>query len=254
MGIREMETRAREDLRGEGHCGPRGWRAWRAPVWIRLLVVAMVTAGVIACAEWTAEAYRETVVYRQTVDCSAGTGSCVDLEEARVMDKAKVEGCTGSGSTRNCTSRYRLRIDEGRRIEWLDVSSETYNAAFRGIRAELRTWHDSVVGITVRSHTQTFPPPSDNSMRLGTAAVWLLLGLALWAGLSGSLSALVQPASVGWAFLTLPVVFLVDNALFGADVKKWLVTIALTVGVVGGTIGAQRHERLKRHRRATAAV
>lgn len=255
MGDEDLALRAESHHPlGERNSGPQTWLRWRAPVWVRLIVVVVAADGVVAGARWTAETYRETAAYRQAADCRAEAGSCVGLEEATVIDKAKAEGCTGSGSNRDCTSRYRLRTDAGRRIEWLDVSSETYDAAFRGSRAELQTWQDAVVGITVRGHTQTFPPPSENAMWSGTAAVWLLLGLALRAGLSGFPGSLVQPASVGRAFLTLPLVFLVDNALFGAGVGKWLIAAALAVGVVGGTVGAQRHERSKQRRQASATA
>lgn len=250
MGIREMEAQAREDLLGVRDRGPQGWLAWRAPVWIRLLVVVMAGAGVIAGAQWTAAAYRETVAYRQAAHCpvggGAGAGRCVGLEATGVVDKAELQGCSGTGSNRNCSTKYKLRISRSLRTEWLEVRADLYDAARRGSRAELQTWQGSVVGITVRGRTQMFPPLSEDSMWIRTAAIWLLLGLALWAGLSGLLGTLLRPAGAGWAFFTLPLVFIVDNALFGADVGKWLVTIALAVGVVGGTIGAHRYELQKK--------
>ncbi|MFF4257185.1 hypothetical protein ACFY1L_38980 [Streptomyces sp. NPDC001663] len=252
MGIREMEARAREDLQGKRNSGPQGWPAWRLPVWLRVLVVVAAGAGIVVSAQWTVEAYRETVVYRQAADCPAGTGSCIGREETRVMDKAEFGGCSGSGSNRSCTTKYKLRINGVRGTEWLEVGSGVYDAAVRGSRAGLRTWHGAVVSITVRGHTQTFPPPSEDSMWMRTAAVWLLLGLALWAGLSGLLDALVQACSLGWVFLTVPLVLLVDNALFGAGVGKWLVAVALALGFIGGTVGAHRQELRKKRRRQTA--
>ena len=255
MGIREMETRAREDLLGKRHDGLPKWLSWRLPVWLRVLVVVAAGAGVLAGAQWTTGAYRETVAYRQAADCrtgGGGAGSCIGREDARVADKAEVEGCSGSGSDRRCTTKHKLRLSGARRTEWLDVAGDTYDAAFRGSRAELQTWQGAIVGITVRGHTQTFPPPSEDSLWMWIAAVWLLLGLALWAGLSGLLSALVQPVSGGWAIFTLPLVLLLGNVLFGAGVGKWLLTVVLTLGVVGFTIGARRQELRKKRRWATA--
>ncbi|MEU6251597.1 hypothetical protein [Streptomyces sp. NPDC047043] len=248
MGIREMEARAREDLQGKRNSGPKGWLARRLPVWLRVLVVVAAGAGIVVSAQWTVEAYRETVVYRQAADCPAATGSCIGREETRVVDKTEIQGCSGTGSNRSCTTKYKLRINGVRGTEWLEVGNGPYDAAVRGSRAELRTWQGAVVGITVRGHTQTFPPPSEDSMWTRTSALWLLLGLALWAGLSGLLDALVQAWSLGWVFLTVPVVFLVDGALFGAGAGKWLVMVALALGLVGGVIGAHRQERRKKRR------
>ncbi|EPD55779.1 hypothetical protein [Streptomyces sp. HGB0020] len=259
MGIREMEARARADLEGKrGHEDAQKWLGWRSPVWLRALVLVIAAAGIVASAQWTVDAYQESAAYRQAGDCTAksgaATGSCVGLEEARVVDKWESQGCTGSGSNRSCTTKYSLRLDEGRRIERLDVSGDTYDAAYRGSRADLQTWQGAVVGITVRGHTQTFPAPSENSMRLGTAAVWLLLGLTLWAGLSGLLGTLLQPVSIGWALLVLPLVFFFDYALFGASAGKWLLVAVLTAGIIGGTVVAQRHGASKRRLGGTFAA
>jgi hypothetical protein len=258
MGIKEMEARARADLQGKSGRDDSQkwvrWLRWRPPVWLRVLVMAVAAAGIVASAQWTVDAYRESVTYRQAGDCTAErgarTGSCVGLEEARVVDKTELQDCTGSGSSssRSCTTKHRLRIDEGRRIEWLDVSGDTYDAAYRGSRADVQIWQGAVVGITVRGHTQTFPSPSENSMHLGTAAVWLLLGLTLWAGLGGLPGTLLQPVSIGWALFTGPVMLLCDYALLGATTGKWLLTAALTAAIIGGTAVAHRHEGAKGRR------
>ncbi|MFI8997767.1 hypothetical protein [Streptomyces sp. NPDC053542] len=260
MGIGEMEARAQKDLarnrdggapRTLSSDGLKALLARRLPLWLRIVVVLAAGAGVVAGTQWTADAYRYTVAHQRAADCAARTpgtndstatagsaGGCIGRAAARVLTKTESTGScsSGSGGTRSCDTTYELQlVRASQRTESLDVAEDTYDAARRGSRAELRTWQGTIVGITVRGHTQSFPPPSQVSMRLRTMAGWLLLGLALWAGLSGRPNGLVRGTALGWAFLALPVALLTDYTVLGAGPLGWTVASALTAATAAFT-------------------
>ncbi|WBP86075.1 hypothetical protein [Kitasatospora cathayae] len=200
--------------------------AWHEQLrpWLRALILAAAVAGLVGCSLWVAAAYDDVVAFRYASACASGPeDNCVAKVTGTVIDKETGQSCTSDSNTSSsCTTYYRLRLRYGDRTEVRVVSSDTYDDVQRGDLAELGTWRDAVVSLTVRGHTSTYEPPSDDSTMWRLRAAWLVLGVAVWAVVSGRPAHLFAFPNFVWLWLALPISWLVHGALLGAGVLEWI--------------------------------
>ncbi|KUN08413.1 hypothetical protein AQI95_08570 [Streptomyces yokosukanensis] len=200
--------------------------------WLRLLVFLVAVGGTVVCARWAAQRYDDVTAYRHASVCH-GTAQhgCLVPTTGTVTDRSKDESCTtDSDGVEHCTTTYHLRVRLRGQSQWLDVGAGTYAEAHPGDLADLRTWHGTVVRMTVRGHAETYPSPASDSMAWRLSGAWLFLGVALWAAASGRLTALAAVRGLGWLWLTFPFYALVHGILLG-DASD------LVLGVLFGALG-----------------
>ncbi|EST19102.1 hypothetical protein [Streptomyces roseochromogenus] len=193
--------------------------SWREPLWpwLRVLIFLAAAGGIAACALWAAGRYDDVMAFRQASVCH-GTAhhGCLVQASGTVVDRRTSESCTtDSNGVEHCTTSYELRVRRPDRTQWLGVDAGTYDDAHRGDPAELRIWHGAVVRMTVDGHTETYSPPSSDSMAWRLSGAWLFLGLGSWAVVSGRPSELIAFPNFGWLWLTIPFVMVVHGVLLG---------------------------------------
>ncbi|MER5546025.1 hypothetical protein ABT072_27060 [Streptomyces sp. NPDC002589] len=196
---------------------------WREPLWlwVRVLVLLVAAGGIVACVLWAAGQYDDVTAFRHASVCHGTTDhGCLAPVAGTVVDRRTGESCTtDSNGVQSCTTTYELRVRRPDRTQWLGVGGGTYEDAHRGDPSDLRTWHGAVVRMTVDGHTETYSPPSSDSMAWRLSGAWLFVGLALWAVVSGRPSGLIAFPNFGWLWLTIPFGMLVHGVLLG-DVSE----------------------------------
>ena len=197
--------------------------------WLRMLIVVGAVWGGIVCARCAAEAYDAAAAARYAPVCQGEPAAdCAMKVKGSVVDKATSVSCTrDSNGVENCTTSYKLRLHYTDRTEWHFVDRSMYNAAHRGDRAEVRTWHGTVVRLTVRGHVQKYEVAADQLMRVWLFAAWLALGLAVWAGVGGRPGTLVAVPNLAGLGLALPFSSMVHGALLGAGLVEWILAVCV---------------------------
>lgn len=221
--FRSASTRSRETL-------PTHWDRVRLPIWLRLMVLAAVAYAAVLCVHGVVGYYQDERVYRDSpvcpVDSSQTRGaSCLRPESGTVRDMRTGESCTNDANSYSCNTYYEVRLARVAATEWIAVAEDTYRDARLGDPAELLTWHGSVVRMVLRGHTDEYPTPSASAMPEPLAELWLLLGVAVWAVLSGRLDRLIAFGNFGWVWMTIPVACFVQGVLLG-EAWWWLAAMA----------------------------
>ncbi|MFI9307294.1 hypothetical protein [Streptomyces triculaminicus] len=217
-------------------------------VGLRLLLLAAAAYGLLLCPSWVEEKYQGTKVYRNAPLCTAAqqglavpADDCREQLTGRVVDKATRESCTtDSNGVSSCTTDYDVRVRYERGTPWLSVSASTYRAVRRDDRAELRTWHGSVVRMVVHGHRQSYLAPAESAMLWRMAGAWALLGLVV-----GSLAVHRKTYAgffaAGWLLLTFSAVAITDGVLFGSlDTPDLIVFAALSLPGLGVLVAGWR--------------
>jgi hypothetical protein len=193
----------------------------RLPVWPRALLAVVAAGMVVVGGQWAAASYRDAAQVRHAPDCPAGVEAsapkarCVASPTALINGKDTEESCTGGGPPFGvyCNTDYRVQVSYSRRTDRLYVGHDTYRDVVRGDPAYLRTWHGTVVRMTVHGHTETYAPPSETAMFWQLTLIWLLLGLGIWSTISGYPGHLFRFSSLVWAFLAFPFSLIVSHVL-----------------------------------------
>jgi hypothetical protein len=242
----------------------------RLPLVLRVVVVAaMVTAMVIGI-RWAGSAYHDTVALRHAHDCPAGTPpspdpGCTVPESGVIGAKSTGESCTtDSDGDQSCSTYYRVEVRRAGRTDTLDIGKDTYGDVHRGDAAHLRTWHGEVVRMAVDGHTDRFGPSSEGSLDWRLEVLWVLLGLGIWAAISGYPRSLFAFHNFGWLWLAFPVSRIVHDILLGAGVFSWIVSIAFAgfgvfwmvfaAGLGSYGFGRSWSKRYRRRNRAGASA
>ncbi|MFF0739711.1 hypothetical protein ACFYVL_04845 [Streptomyces sp. NPDC004111] len=232
-------------------------RRWQRRVrwWLRLLIVAAALVGTVWSTERVTGAYEETRVFRDAPACPGGATSrpddlCVGRESAVVESRDRSESCTvNSGGGQTCSTSYSVtlrRPEPGRTLE-IGVGRDLYQKSREGDRAELRVWQGSLVGMSLRGDSSTYPPPAQRLMMLLTGVALLCVGIGLWALFSGSADPESWAAPAGWLWLVLTLPWLIDGVLLGASPLRWAVTgLLVAIGTVWTLIGLGREFRESR--------
>ncbi|MFI5801916.1 hypothetical protein [Streptomyces sp. NPDC051561] len=217
--------------------------------WLRLLVAAVALSGALWCTERVSGSYERTLAFQQAAPCPGGATShpgdlCVGRESAVVESRHESESCTtDSNGLRSCSTTYTLtlrRPDPGRTHE-IGVGHDLYQRTRVGDRAELRVWQGDLVAMSLRGEETTYAPPSQHFMRLMTGVALLLLGLGVWALVSGTVDLEEPSAPVAWTGLVLTLPWLIDAILLGASTKQWVITgVLVAVGAVWLLVGLWR--------------
>ncbi|MFF7144312.1 hypothetical protein ACFZB5_24265 [Streptomyces nodosus] len=183
-----------------------------------------------------AEAYDNVVAFRHASACqSQAEDNCIAKVTGTVIDKQASESCTSdSNGIQSCTPYYDLRLRYGDRTAVRGVSSDMYEDVHRGDHAELSTWREAVVSLTVRGHTHTYDPPASDSVMWRLGAAWLILGVAVWAAVGGRPAIpLIVARIFVWFWLALPVSLLIRGALLGMSAWEWIwIAVFVVFGVI----------------------
>ncbi|MEV5877116.1 hypothetical protein AB0L75_23340 [Streptomyces sp. NPDC052101] len=192
---------------------------WREPLWLwlRVLVLLVAVSGIGLCVRWAAGQYGDVSAFRHAAVCQgAAHHDCLESTTGAIVDRRTSESCTtDSNGLQSCTTDYELRVRRPDHTQWLGVEGGTYAGAHRGDLADLRIWHGAVVRMTVDGHTESYSPPSSDSMAWRLSGAWLFLGLALWAVVSGRPAGLIAFGNFGWLWLTIPFTMVVHGILLG---------------------------------------
>jgi hypothetical protein len=232
----------------------------------RVLVCLAALAGLVIGGTQAVAPYRDVIAYRHAPPCAAGASDtgCVAQATATVVDKATGQDCSyygpanDPGGGQHCTTYYRLQLQRALGTEWLDVYRDIYRAAVRGDTARLRTWHGAVVWLELRGDTEDFGPPGQARVFWLLALLWLPLGLAIWAAVSGRLGESEWFRIFAWLFVAMPVATLGYGLLLGFSLTVWfglLVSVPFSVfflwpsgGWSGRGVGYGRGWRRRRRR------
>jgi hypothetical protein len=205
-------------MRRFGSVFERRYASWRLPAVARLLVCVAALGGLIAGVLWVGPPYRDVLAYRHAPPCPAGVpgSGCVGHDTGTVLDKDTGENCSSDGNGgEHCTTYYRLQLRRAGDTEWWVVDEDIYRAAIRDDTAQLSTWHGDVVRLVLRGHTEEYGAPAENAVILRLAALWLLVGLAIWAVGSGYLGTLIAFPNFGWLFSAVALGMVGHGLLFG---------------------------------------
>jgi hypothetical protein len=208
------------------HFSPR-----RAPILVRLLLCALTLAGLLPVAGVLRESVHEVRGYRQAPVCIPGAfGSGCVIETLGTIVDGKSERAVAStlGDTRIV---YRLQISH-LRTEWLQVDREMYSGVYINGRVRVRIWRGVVVGLEAGDRTRAYVPPTTHSVGWYVTFAWLLLGLLIWAALSGYLDTLYL--GLGWVVATLAVIGVSRGVLFGFAEGR--ITFFIVFGGIMGSV------------------
>ncbi|NGO09555.1 hypothetical protein G5C60_18625 [Streptomyces sp. HC44] len=165
----------------------------RSVLWLRVpvTVVLLCLAGYLAVP--IAHEYQDRQTYRHAPACPAGQSrtaaadaDCLVHATGLITDKKAWESCSSDSYGRRCGTVYRLwagtRVHEEQRTESIRVEEDTYEYIHRRDHAELRFWHDELVRITVRDHTERLDPYfgfREGKLLWWLMGAWFALGAAV---------------------------------------------------------------------------
>ncbi|MFE2526852.1 hypothetical protein ACFXEL_21690 [Streptomyces sp. NPDC059382] len=217
--------------------------------WSRALLVLGAVLAVLFCARALDRGHDATAAYGRAFVC--GGEECLHEETGEVRDRRTGQTCTSNGTSggtttggapatiggvaagaggvggapvtigggggnagTSCTRYHDVKLAWSGGSDWLGVAAETYEEVRAGDRARLRTWQGQVVRLEIGGLVRTYPPASQTGLWSRVLLLWLGLGVAVWALVSGRRSDLYGLA-VPWCMVAFP------TTLFGPALLMW---------------------------------
>ncbi|MGW1015456.1 hypothetical protein [Streptomyces niveus] len=178
-----------------------------------------------------AEARGDAVAFRDASNCKGRPGGdCIATVVGTVVAKESGPSCISivEGSS-VCRTAYKLKVRHGERTEMVAVKQDAYGDVRRGDRVELGTWRGELTSMTLHGDTRTFESDSWMPVAAGLGVGWLVLGVAVWAAVSGRLASLFVSANVMWIMPGLTFVLLGHTVLLGARVFELVYAVVFAI-------------------------
>ncbi|MFE3250691.1 hypothetical protein [Streptomyces sp. NPDC059209] len=178
-----------------------------------------------------AEARDEAVAFRDASNCKGRPGGdCIATVVGTVVAKESGPSCISIVEGRPvCRNTYKLKLRHGERREVVAVRQDAYGDVRRGDRVELRTWRGELASMTLHGDTRIYESDSWMPVAAGLGVGWLVLGVAVWAAVSGRLASLFVSTNVPWILPGLTFVLLGQTVLLGARVIEWVYSVVFAI-------------------------